>query len=190
MRKTFLIAAALLGGAFVGQGQFATVYVTPPTAGCNGVWAVQVTSVYCTPSSPYTFTMEPSGCVQLDNWGQDMGNFLIPLCAVPCSLTVTTADGAICSGSTSDTPIGIEEAQRTHVQINVQNGNIEMVSNVPLPRQQLRVIDISGRIQRTELLSAGQRWSIPAPSTPGVYLIIIEGGDNTIVRRFAIGSDH
>lgn len=186
MHKTILIALAAICGPLAGSGQFATVYVTPPTDGCNGVWAVQITSLYCTPVSPYTFTMEPSGCVQLDGWDEEMGVFLMPLCAIPCSLTVTTGDGVTCSGSTSDAPIGIEEKQRSNVQVNVQSGNIELFSNVPLPRQQLRVIDIGGRSKRSELLAPGQRWRIPAPSTPGVYLIIVEGDGNTIVRRFAI----
>lgn len=186
MRNTLL--SLVLGPlSFGGMAQdFATVYVTPPTSGCNGVWAVQVTSVYCTPTSPYTFSMEPSGCVQLDNWGQDLGNFLIPLCSVPCTLAVTSADGVTCSGSTTDTPIGMEEQQHAQVQVNVQNGTIELVSSMLLPRQQVRVIDVSGRIQRTELLAPGQHWTLPTPRTPGVYLVVIEGGGNTTVRRFAV----
>ncbi len=187
MRNTLLLLSFSILSVAHGQGSFATVFVTPPTNGCNGVWAVQITSVYCTPTSPYTFFMEPSGCLQLDGWGEQMGNFLIPLCALPCSLTVTTGDGVTCSGSTSDAPIGISENQISQVRVNVQGGIIDLVSDTPLPRQQLRVIDISGRLQRSEQLPAGQRWSVQAPSTPGVYIIIIDSGENMVVRRFAIG---
>jgi hypothetical protein len=187
MRTTLLITAGMLCASLFGQGNFATVYVTPPTNGCNGVWAVQITSVYCTPVSPYTFFAEPSGCVQLTGWGEQMGNFLMPLCALPCSLMVTTGDGVTCSGSTSDAPIGIAENSAAQVRVSVESGHIELISETPLPRQQLRVIDISGRLQHSEQLSEGQRWSVQAPSTPGVYIIIIESSENTIVRRFAIG---
>ena len=176
----------LLGLSALNYGQFATVYVTPPTDGCNGVWAVQVTSLYCTPVSPYTFAMEPSGCMQLDGWGEEMGVFLMPLCALPCSLTVTTGDGVTCSGSTSDAPIGISENQVSQVRVSVQGGNIELVSDVPLPQQQARVIDASGRVLLMEMLPPGQRWDVPAPSTPGAYIISIQSASSSIFQRSVI----
>lgn len=179
--------ALFIGLSSFNYGQFSTVYVTPPTSGCNGVWAVQITSLYCTPVSPYTFAMEPSGCMQLDGWGEEMGVFLMPLCSLPCSLTVTTGDSVTCSGSTSDAPIGISENQASQVRVSVHGDLIDVVSDAPLPRQRSRVLDISGRSQRSEELPAGQWWSIPAPTTPGVYFIIIDSGETTIVRRFAIG---
>ena len=83
MRNKLLFLSFGLLNLVHGQGSFATVFVTPPTNGCNGVWGVQVTSLYCTPSSPYTVALEPIGCLQLTAWTSDQGTMLIPLCALP-----------------------------------------------------------------------------------------------------------
>lgn len=131
--------------------------------------------------------MEPSGCLQLNGWTSDQGTMLIPLCAVPCSLTVTTADNVTCSGSTSDAPIGITEVQEVQFRISLQGGMIELVSSMPLLKPMIRVVDISGRIHHTSILPSGDRWRIAAPDAPGVYFLVAESDGASSVHRFAIG---
>lgn len=179
-----ILVTLLLGLSTFNHGQFATVYVTPPTNGCNGVWAVQVTSLYCTPVSPYTFVMEPSGCMQLDNWGQDMGVFLMPLCAIPCSLTVTTGDGFTCSGSTSDAPIGMDENRATAVNVNVNDAIIEVSSSTPLPQLVVRILDMEGRLHSTGTLARGSKWQLAAPEAAGAYILVVDGMEAPITKRF------
>jgi hypothetical protein len=124
--------------------------------------------------------------MQLDGWGEEMGVFLMPLCALPCSLTVTTGDGVTCSGSTSDAPIGIIEHDASRIRVSVQGVSIELVSDVPLPQRQARVIDASGRVLRTATLPPGQRWNVPAPNAPGAYIIAIQSASSSIVQRSVI----
>jgi len=178
--------ALLLGLSTSNYGQFGTVYVTPPTDGCNGVWAVQVTSLYCTSTSPYTFVMEPSGCMQLDNWDEEMGVFLMPLCAIPCSLTVTTGDSVTCSGSTSDAPIGLEEDRAPVVKVNANGAILEVSSSIPLPQLEVRILDMEGRLQSTRTLAPGRNWQLAAPETAGAYFLVIDGMEDTITAHFVI----
>lgn len=184
--RSILLLASFLSGTF-SIAQIQTTFVTPPTSGCNGVWGVQVTSLYCTSSSPYTFVMEPSGCLQLNGWTTDQSTMLIPLCAIPCSLTVTTADSVTCSGSTSDAPIGITEVQEIQFRISLQGEMIELVSSTPLLKPIIRVVDISGRLHHTSILPSGDRWRIPAPGAPGVYFLVTESDGASSVNRFATG---
>ncbi|HRH70032.1 MAG TPA: hypothetical protein PLB89_11035 [Flavobacteriales bacterium] len=185
MRATLLVSLVALFTVSASAQDFGTVYVTPPTSGCNGVWAVQITSVYCTSTSPYTFEMEPSGCLQLD-WGEQMGNFLIPLCAIPCSLTVTTGDGVTCSGSTSDTPIGMNEHSAPTVNVSVNDAVIEVSSSSLRTQLVARITDLEGRSVSTRNLSPGRTWQIPAPETAGVYLLVLDGMETPITKRFVV----
>ncbi len=168
------------------QAQFATVYVTPPTNGCNGVWAVQATSVYCTSTSPYTFVEQPSGCLQLNNWGQEQGNFLIPLCAMPCSLTVTTGDGVTCSGSTSDAPIGMDEREAATVNVNVRGAIMEVTSSTQLPTGTARIVDMEGRTVNVRTLTSGRTWQLPVPEVAGAYVLVLQGPESPITKRFVV----
>jgi hypothetical protein len=190
--KTRAMRATLIGGLIalcscgLSAQDFATVYVTPPTNGCNGVWAVQAMSVYCTSTSPYTFAMEPIGCLQLDGWGQEMGNFLIPLCALPCSMTVTTGDGVTCSGSTSDAPIGMDEQRAPAVNVSVNEAIIEVRSSSPQPQSVARIMDLQGRLHSSRPLNPGRIWQLAAPEAAGAYLFLIHGMEVPITRRFVV----
>lgn len=186
MRNTLL--SLFLGPLSFGTmaQDFATVYVTPPTDGCNGVWAVQITSLYCTPVSPYAFVEQPSGCIQLTNWVEQQGNFLIPLCAMPCSLTVTTGDGVTCSGSTSDAPIGMEEHSTAELNVNVYDAVLEVTSSAPLPTLTAQVVDMDGHVLSTRTLNAGSTWRLPTPAAAGAYVLVLRGLETSVTKRFVV----
>src|SRR5436190_358293 len=83
------------------SAQMLTYYVVPPTAGCNGIWAVNWFSLECG-SAPYTYTMEPMGCLQV-NWTYSGDTAFFPLCTLPCAFYITSADGGTCGGAIDPT---------------------------------------------------------------------------------------
>ncbi len=92
------------------QVTWPTYYVIPPSTGCDGTWAINTSSTLGSCGmTPYTYIYSPSGC------GTSGASFsgdtlFIPLCAVPCNLTIVNASGQTCSCSTGSAT-GINESE-------------------------------------------------------------------------------
>ena len=111
MKKTLLSAALLLlvlCTKLSAQTTITTWYVIPPTNGCNGVWAVDASQLGSgCGTGPFTYQMNPMGCVQLAGPTVADTTFL-PLCAFPCDFTMIDAQGTVCICGTG-TSVGEEE---------------------------------------------------------------------------------
>lgn len=86
----------LLSISLYGQYYYSpnTYYVTPPTSGCNGVWAVDgsvLSSGTCSP--PYTYTISPAGCANYDYNNGD--TLFFDLCSFPCSYSMISFSSSI-----------------------------------------------------------------------------------------------
>ena len=165
------------------SAQVVTYYVTPPTLGCNGVWAVSGMTMNCG-SAPYTYSVDPPGCANPFTMTSDGDTLFIPLCAVPCTLIITNSDGIDCLGSTG-TPLTIGTVSASEdLVITTANGNVEITSPQALTSARLRIMDPSGRTLIDQRLSDGDHWIIPAPlQSAGVCIITIDADGVHHVQR-------
>jgi hypothetical protein len=111
MKKNLLSAVILLllfCAKINAQTTITTWYVIPPTNGCNGVWAVDASQFGggCG-SGPFTYNMNPMGCVNMANPTIVADTLCWSLCAFPCDLTIIDMQGNMCicgTGTVTDAP--------------------------------------------------------------------------------------
>lgn len=106
MKKTLLSAVILLllfCAKINAQTTITTWYIIPPTSGCNGVWAVDLSQATC----GVTYNYSPVMCAQ---WGGTTvaDTLFIPLCSMPCTLTAVDINGNVCGTCSTGTMTGIE----------------------------------------------------------------------------------
>ncbi len=88
-----------------------TYYYIPPTAGCNGVWALENFTVVC--QAPFSTLIDPFGCTNITN-GTVIGDTLfLQLCDFPCSMTITSDSGFVCVCGTFPTEISTNPFNET-----------------------------------------------------------------------------
>lgn len=82
---------------FIGNGKAQliftpnTYYLTPPTSGCNGVWAVELPILPC---NIISYTMSPLNCL---TFGPQSGDTMFfNLCSIPCGFWAVNDSGNAC----------------------------------------------------------------------------------------------
>lgn len=125
-----------------------TYYITPPTSGCNGVWALGPASAGCFGmGSSYTFN--PPGCA-LFSPTISGDTIFYPVCSIPCSLMVTNSMSGIyciCDMSWLDAGSITAPAMQTIFTSwpNPANSNVlHLKSTIPL-QTDVTLIDATGR---------------------------------------------
>ena len=106
-----------------------TVYIIPPTSGCNGEWAVIDSAFSSGLCNNPTYSTYPWGCATVNHRNGD--TLFLDLCAIPCEFIEASAGGSIClicsldfsTTDINDTPLGMREHT---VYPNPNNGNFRI----------------------------------------------------------------
>lgn len=165
-----LLGCALILASFkvAAQDTLTTYYITPPTSGCNGIWAFGPYSLLWTcPSAPYQWMFTPSACADtpipvnapLNVVGDTI---LVPLCEQPCSFSLFSGEGecfTIMCQLPAWTSSGVDpDPGASWVMTNpiaATNPFLELRFNDHHART-VAVIDMMGRTMRSEV-STGNR---------------------------------
>lgn len=182
MRPLSVLIPLILSAATQAQLPILTYFAVPPDNGCDGIWAVQASTMNCG-AAPYTYATTPTGCVQLTGWTTDQDTLFMPLCAYPCTLVVASMDATICDGSTGTTA-GIQEAPSPSLRITTTAAGIEVSSDTPLPAGTWQVIGPAGHLEREQRTPPGLRWHLPPPASEGSYLLLFSGEEARYRQRF------
>lgn len=139
--KRFTISCFFIGllSASFSQTNINTWYVIPPTSGCNGVWAIDYTQwVLCQGGGPAQYSAAPLGCIPYTGWTYAGDTTFIPLCSLPCNLTIIDGDGNVC-GCGAGT-FGIKEDSSSTIP------DINIFPN-PVSAKNYLTIDLNSKLQ-------------------------------------------
>ena len=177
--NSFVILASLLGPVTSSaQTTITTYYVIPPTSGCNGVWAIDYpTFLGC---SAVTYMWNPINCGTMTGATFNGDTMYIPLCAVPCALTMIDMNGNTCICSTG-TPTSIEpkELLKTRVSLfpniltNAHELTVALDANYKL--LSFRIYNGAGQTVFAQELSAPNQSVVlkPGELATGNYVLIV-----------------
>jgi len=173
----FLIFTVVCLGHMFSQTTFTTYYVKAPTAGCNGIWAVNMANATSACGNPpYSYSWSPSGC-GTTNWTFSLDTTFIPLCSVPCNLTITNGVGIQCGlcGTLNGGGTGIQELSTDHFALNVFPNPVSNLLNIKIDRTvqnaYAQVINLFGQSVYQQFLT-GNSFSIDVGTIPkGIYFV-------------------
>src|SRR5688572_12927206 len=78
------------------QFTFNTFYYVAPTVGCNGIWAIDIsTFIDSNCAQPFLYLENP--CHDVLNANISGDTLFLPLCSLPCYFQMVSSDG-ICTG--------------------------------------------------------------------------------------------
>lgn len=177
MKKFLLLSAFLfLTMSITAQVSWPTFSVTPPTSGCNGVWKIDCSSTGggCG-MTPYTYMFTPTGCGTTSGSYFNGDTLSIPLCAVPCDLSIENASGQICMCTTGGAT-GINDNAGAEPKIypnQLKQGEAITIDFSNTIEKLVQVFDETGRIVETISTSQSQIRIITNQWAKGMYYISI-----------------
>lgn len=183
MKKTTLIFILALAAFLKTNAQvtWPTYYVTPPTTGCDGEWAINTSSTFGScGTTPYTYSFTPFGCANSGGLVFSGDTLFVPLCSVPCNMVLSNSSGQTCSSSTG-TATGIMEAGISKSRVyptQIKKGsdlNIEFPESVS--GKTIQIFDNTGRsVENLQVKDAILKHSLSEYSI-GIYYISISSTD-------------
>ncbi|HNP98371.1 MAG TPA: T9SS type A sorting domain-containing protein [Bacteroidia bacterium] len=157
MKKQYLFLIAFFFCFNITHGQLTftanTYFVTLPTAGCNGVWAVEWQNCGTPP-----FLINPAGCLTFGAISGD--TMFFNLCSIPCEFEAANDSGNICMMCTIGFLNGTQEIKLIHSEVNVypNPANEYIRINGTIPSNALfSMTDIQGKIILEENLNSTQQ---------------------------------
>lgn len=191
MKKALLFFSAwLCFTAAFAQNTVSTYYVTPPTSGCNGVWAVSASQFQA--CQAMTYNMSPPGCVQFSP-GNVVGDTLYwSLCSVPCSLTVVNSNGGMCVCGTGTITSSDESAAVTPFSISpnpvTAGTDIAIRADHKLNDVSITVFNSLGQMLYSQFVpDMTNSVSLTTGGfTPGLYIVVLQSGSELLRQKLVI----
>ena len=160
-----------------------TVYMIPPTSGCNGEWAV-LDSTYTSGSCSFpTYSTNPFFCATINHRNGD--TLFLDLCSIPCDVTITSDSGNICLASSVDFATSVIEEKivdTINVYPNPNNGsftiNIKDIENATI-----EIYNISGQLILKEALLESITPINLKENPKGIYFVKVETDNKAIVKK-------
>ena len=185
MRK--LLCVFLVMFSLVGKTQtLNTFYMIPPTSGCNGVWALDVSPIQgpCGPIASYL--MDP--CHDVLNATFSGDTLFLPLCSLPCNFNCVTINGCVFVCDLSLTQISNENYLSNNIQIYPNPTTDELkIENGKLKIENVAVYNVIGE---PVLSFSCRRRSLEDEAinvsslTPGIYFIRIKTENGIVISKF------
>lgn len=163
------------------QVTWPTYYVTPPTAGCNGEWAINTSSTFGScGTTPYTYSFTPISCASTGGLTFSGDTLFVPLCSVPCNMVLMNSSGQTCSSSTG-TATGIMEAGISKSKVYPtqikQGSNLNIEFPEAVSGKTIQIFDNTGRaIENIKVKDSILKYSLSKYSI-GIYYISISSTD-------------
>ena len=164
-----------------------TYYVTPPSNGCNGVWAAgPIPFGQCT--APYTYSVNPPGC--FDGFIGTSGDTLfISLCSIPCEMIMIDEGGGTCfiCDLSYDVTTGTEE--ETDLAIEVYPNPVEHTLKFRHKKTEqfsVKLFDAVGRLVFSRQIQPYENTMDVSFLKPGVYYLSFESKQRVGMRVIEI----
>ena len=187
MKKFLLIFSCLFPILTFSQFTYTpnTVYIIPPTSGCNGEWAVidsVFTSGLC--NNP-AYSTNPWGCATVNHRNGD--TLFLDLCAIPCEFIEVSSGGSICficsldfsTTEINDTPLSIRE----HIIYPNPNNGSFRIEHLSSEDYTLYIRTISGQLVHQQLINNSSSNIAVNNLKKGVYLISIRNQQDEMILR-------
>jgi hypothetical protein len=166
-----------------------TYYFTPPTSGCNGLWAVDYQPLECGSAVYYYDQCSIGGpnCWQYFNQIGDTAFF--QLCCIPCTLTIMGDSGACCSAAVFISTDIMEYNLKNSFSINPNpahdNFTISFNEQVTMDNAQLIIYDLAGReVQQEKIRSQLSTFNFQLSS--GIYFVQVSDGEKVAVQKLVV----
>ena len=111
-----------------------TIYMIPPTSGCNGEWAVLDTMHSSGACIAFTYLIDPVGCAVVNHRNGD--TLFFDLCAIPCGVIIMDASGNSCLICDVAFATGLGTLQHEQALTRPDPNQ---------PRKLIRILDLLGR---------------------------------------------
>jgi hypothetical protein len=165
-----------------------TVYIIPPTSGCNGEWAVIDSAFASGLCNNPTYSTYPWGCATVNHRNGD--TLFLDLCAIPCEFKELSADGSICmlcsiglsTAGNTVTPLSIREHS---IYPNPNDGNFR-IEHLSSEDHTLYIRTISGQLVHQQLINNSSSSIAVNNLKKGVYLISMRNEQDEMILRTKI----
>ena len=186
MKKYLLIIVGLLIHFSVSAQTITatTFYVTPPTTGCNGIWAIDATTWPC--SCTCTYSVTPFGCLN-SGWPACDSIYAdtvyMKLCSVPCNIIAATFSGSVViCGTPPLLTTGIIQQSVPEIKTDFNSERILTIQNL-IASEIVEIYDITGRkIQTQKCFETSTQIDFNSFSRQ-IYVLIIRNKAHEIVFR-------
>ena len=157
MSNIIIILGSLLLMTMITSAQniITTHYIISPTSGCNGVWAISVSSANpC--GAPVTYSYNPQGCALFGSTSSG-DTIFIPLCSIPCNLTMISSSGLDTCFCGTGNSAGIQNYLDNNSLISISPNPIHASDkmfvkiNLPFIKDfQIQIMDINGHVLKNK----------------------------------------
>jgi hypothetical protein len=167
----------LLSANTSAQINWPTYSVTPPTSGCNGVWAINTSSTLSAcGGTPYTYSFTPTGCGQSSGIVFKTDTLLVPLCSTPCSMTIFNVNGQDCSAATGGTT-GVSENPGIRAKLYptqlLPGGNLTIEFGESVSTKTIQLFDNAGKMVNSEVTTSAELKLVIPLTASGIYFVTI-----------------
>lgn len=150
-----------------------TIYMTPPTNGCNGEWAV-LDTMYSSGFCQFpVYSVNPFSCATISHRNGD--TLFFNLCTIPCGVTITGDSGNVCLACNVDFATNVLKNVTANSIIDVfpnpNNGNFKLTFKEP-GNYQVELINNMG-IRVFSKNVATKNYPINARLNNGLYVLKI-----------------
>jgi hypothetical protein len=185
MKQLFLALILFTSFHLFGQYTYSpnTLYMIPPTSGCNGQWAVldtAFTSGFCT--GPI-YNIFPVGCAVIDSRVGDTLYF--DLCAIPCNVIEVSTSGNSCMNCNVDIATSVSSSSllpTISIHPNPTSGQI----TISLEEAKTGVLSIRnylGQIVMKQGFNNTQELNMSLDGPTGIYFLQVESDGQVITKK-------
>ena len=169
-----------------------TIYMIPPTSGCNGQWAIldtAYTSGFC---QGVAYNINPIGCASFNSRNGD--TLFLDLCSIPCDYVSINPNGNVCMICNIDfttSSNNISTKPEANIYPNPNNG-VFTIEYQSFQKQTLFITDLTGKIVHQEILNTDYTTQkiVTKNLSKGLYLVVIKKETGEIIKSSKMSITH
>ncbi|OFY91315.1 MAG: hypothetical protein A3K10_17580 [Bacteroidetes bacterium RIFCSPLOWO2_12_FULL_31_6] len=166
-----------------------TIYMIPPTSGCNGEWAV-LDSTYSSGSCTFpTYSVNPFSCAIINHRNGD--TLFLDLCSIPCDVTIMSDSGNICLTCSVDFSTNVVKEKifpKIKIYPNPTTGETTLIIAGDESNEWLTsILDVQGRTVFEKSFNSN-KINLKLTLDKGVYLVRVtnKNTNEMVIKKLAV----